>query len=246
VVEDALARFGPNGGWLEPGEVEAIFGCFGIQVPASTTVHDEEAAVQAARGIGGPVAVKVLSASALHKSDVGGVLLGLEGDEGVREAYRRVTAAVPDPTGVLIQEMVAGGHEVLIGMSEDPSFGPLIVFGLGGVLVELMGDVTFRIHPLTDVDARIMRRSIKGSRLLEGYRNLPAGDVASVEEMLLRVSAMITVLPEIREMDLNPVKVLEPGNGARVVDARIRVAPVTAAAAPELVDLPSVTGHRVG
>jgi acyl-CoA synthetase (NDP forming) len=169
----------------------------------------------------------------------------MEGDEEVREAYRRVTASVPDATGVLIQEMVAGGHEVLIGMTEDPSFGPLIVFGLGGVLVELMGDVTFRIHPLTDVDARIMVRSIKGSRLLDGYRNLPAGDVASLEEMLLKVSAMITTLPEVRDMDLNPVKVLEPGKGTRVVDARIRVAPVTAAGAPELVDMPSVTGHRV-
>lgn len=158
----------------------------------------------------------------------------------MRAAYRQVTSAVPDPEGVVVQSFVPAGHEVLIGSTEDPSFGPLIVFGLGGVTVELLGDVAFRIHPLTDVDAAEMVRSIKGFRMLEGYRNMPEGDVAAVEEALLRVSTLITEVPEIIEMDLNPVKVLAPGEGVVVVDARIRVKPLAPTERPELADLPSV------
>jgi acyl-CoA synthetase (NDP forming) len=136
--------------------------------------------------------------------------------------------------------MVLGGHEVLIGMTEDPTFGPLLVFGMGGVLVELLGDVALRLHPLTDQDARSMILSLRTSRLLLGYRNLPEGDVAALEEAILRVSALVGVLPEIVEMDLNPVKVLTPGNGVKVVDARIRVRRPPLTRQPELADLPAV------
>jgi acetyltransferase len=182
----------------------------------------------------------VIAPSALHKSDVGGVVLGVNGDEAISEAFQRVWQAVPDPEGVLIQEMVLGGHEVLIGVTEDPTFGPLLVFGMGGVLVELLGDVALRLHPLTDQDARSMILSLRTSRLLLGYRNLPEGDVAALEEAILRVSALVGVLPEIVEMDLNPVKVLTPGNGVKVVDARIRVRRPPLTRQPELADLPAV------
>ncbi len=147
----------------------------------------------------------------------------------MRAAYLQVTAAVPDPEAVLLQEFVAGGHEILIGMIEDPNFGPLVVFGLGGVFVELIGDVAFRIHPLTDLDVDDMIKSVKSARLLEGYRGGEAGDIDAVKETLLRVSAMIEDIPEMVEMDLNPVKVGTPGMGVRVVDARIKVRPSVAA-----------------
>jgi acyl-CoA synthetase (NDP forming) len=168
------------------------------------------------------------------------VALDLTSEDEVRAAYKQVTSAVPDATGVVVQSFIPEGHEVLIGSTEDPNFGSLIGFGLGGVTVELLGDVAFRIHPLTDVDAAEMVRAIRGFPMLEGYRNMPVGDVAAVEEALLRVSAMLTALPEISEMDLNPVKVLPPGHGVVVVDARMRVEPLDPDERPELADLPQV------
>lgn len=242
VVRNAIDRMGDDGGWLEPDEVTAVLAAFSIRQPKSAEAASVEEAVRIARSIGGPMAVKVISATALHKSDVGGVELNVEGDDQIRASFERVTAAVPDPDGVLVQEMVEGGHEVLIGMTEDPSFGPLLVFGLGGVYVELLGDVSFRVHPITDREAGEMVREIKAARILDGYRGLPSGDVAGTEETLLRVSALIEAVPELVEMDLNPVKVLAPGRGAVVVDARMRVVPIAEGWSPELLDVPSVAG----
>jgi acyl-CoA synthetase (NDP forming) len=119
--------------------------------------------------------------------------------------------------------MVPGGVEILVGVTQDASFGPLLMFGLGGIMVELIKDVQVRIQPLTDVDARDMVRSIKGYPLLEGWRGAPPADVAMVEELLLQISQLVEEMPEIVEMDLNPVKVLPPGQGCVVVDARILV-----------------------
>jgi acetyl coenzyme A synthetase (ADP forming)-like protein len=240
VVESALRRLGEKGGWLEPDEVSEIVSAFGLSVPVTLVAADVDEAVARSAEISGPVVLKVISDSALHKSDVGGVALNVSGEEAVRDAFRQVTGAVPDATGVVVQSFVSEGHEVLIGSTEDPNFGSLVGFGLGGVTVELLGDVAFRIHPLTDVDAAEMVRAIRGFPMLEGYRNMPVGDVAAVEEALLRVSAMLTVLPEISEMDLNPVKVLGPGDGVVVVDARMRVEPLDPDERPELADLPSV------
>ena len=239
-VESALGRMGSEGGWLEPDEVTDVLKSFGLNVPATVLATTEDEAVAAAADIG-RVVLKVVSPSALHKSDVGGVVLDVSGEDAVRQAYHQVRGAVPDPEGVLVQSFVPEGHEVLIGSTEDPNFGSLVVFGLGGITVELLGDVAFRIQPLTDVDASEMVRAVRGFPLLEGYRNLPVGDVDALEDALLRVSAMISALPEITEMDLNPVKVLGPGDGVVVVDARIRVEEVLAAERPELADLPSVT-----
>jgi acetyl coenzyme A synthetase (ADP forming)-like protein len=243
LVAKALERMGSEGGWLEPAEVEDLLCSFGICLPKSETVHQEDEAVRVAAEIGSPVAVKVISLTALHKSDLGGVVLGVQGEEDVRTAYRKVMSVVDDAEGVLIQEMVTGGHEVLVGMTEDPLFGPLIVFGMGGVLVELVGDVSFRITPVTDVEASAMVRDIKSAKLLEGYRSYPAGDIPAVEEIILRVSALADAIPEIREMDLNPVMVLAPGQGAKAVDARIRVTPTAKGWSPELADVPGRIGR---
>lgn len=234
VVDQALERLGPSGGWLESNEVEAILEGSGLRFPRSVVAHTAEAARTAATDLGGPLVVKVIAPSALHKSDVGGVILGVRGADETAEAFEKVTSTVADPQGALIQEFVPGGHEVLIGMTQDPNFGPLVAFGLGGVYVELLKDVAFRIHPLTDVDAAEMIRETKGHRLLEGYRNQALGDLAALETALLRVSGLITAVPELAEMDLNPVKVLEPGDGVVVVDARMRIEPVSTSGVRDL------------
>jgi acetyl coenzyme A synthetase (ADP forming)-like protein len=241
LVEAALSSVPEEGGWLDPDTVDLILQKAGLRVPRSKFVAVEEEAVTAAEELDAPVVVKVISESALHKSDVGGVVLGVEGEDEVRRAFRQVTGAVDEAEGVLVQEYIPGGHEVLIGMTQDPNFGPLVVFGLGGIYVELLQDVAFRIHPLTDVDAGEMMRETKGFRLLEGYRNQPMGDVAALEEMLLRVSGLITAVPEMMEMDLNPVKVLEPGQGVVVVDARMKIRRVEPGRHPRMRDLPGVT-----
>jgi acyl-CoA synthetase (NDP forming) len=149
----------------------------------------------------------------------------------VREAFESIRTRLAQKNqaeameGVLVQPMVTGGVEVMVGMTHDPLFGPLIAFGLGGIHVEVLGDVRFRITPLTDRDAAEMVREIKGYRLLQGYRGHPAADLEAIEEVLLRLSRLVEEIPEIRELDLNPIIALPPGKGCRIVDARIRVAP---------------------
>jgi acyl-CoA synthetase (NDP forming) len=174
--------------------------------------------------IAGPVALKAISPSILHKSDRGGVALNLAEDAAVSQAFDRVTAPFADAQGALVQQYVPGGHEALVGMTRDPAFGPLVAFGAGGVQAELIGDVTLRMHPLTDRDAGEMIREIRSARLLDGYRGAPAADKLALKDLLLQVSALVSALPEIAELDLNPVKLLAPGEGLRVVDCRIRVA----------------------
>ena len=200
-------------------------------------IHVDEAIAFAA-DLAGPVVLKVVSPYAVHKSDVGGVALDLSTPEEIEAGFAQVMAAVSDPEGVLVQEFVSGGHEILIGMFEDPNFGPLIGFGLGGVFVELIGDVAFKIHPLTDLDARDLISEIKSGELLEGYRGSEPADIEAVVETLLRVSALIEDHPEVVEMDLNPVKVAKQGEGVRVVDARIRVRPVAGRWIPSRSDQP--------
>ena len=237
-VRGALRRIGTDGGWLDSDEITSILTAFGIPVAREKVVHSEDAAVAAGEGIGGPLALKVIAPSALHKSDVGGVALGVIGEHGIRDAYRQVIGAVDDVEGVLVQEFVGDGHEVIVGMTEDPLFGPLIVFGLGGIFVELMKDVSFRINPLTDVDAKEMLSEVKSAKLLEGYRGEAGGDLGAIKELLLRLSVLVEQVTEIAEIDLNPVKVLPPGKGAVVVDARIKIRPVTGVFLPSRKDIP--------
>ena len=165
----------------------------------------------------------------MHKTEIGGVRLNLTNEQAVREAFEAIRARLEQDhsldamEGVLIQPMLSGGVELMVGMTHDPLFGPLIAFGLGGIHVEILGDVRFRITPLTDRDATEMVREIKGYRLLEGYRGHPPADVEAIEEVLLRISRLVEEIPEITELDLNPIFALPPGQGCRIVDARIRV-----------------------
>jgi len=224
--------------WLEPEAVDGMLSAYGIRLPKARVVHTADDAVAFSKEVGRSVVLKVVSPSAVHKSDVGGVALNLKTPDEIRAGFDQVMAAVPDPEGVLVQEFVSGGHEILIGMFEDPNFGPLIGFGLGGIFVELIQDVAFKIHPLTDLDARAMISEVKSARLLEGYRGGEPGDIDAVVDTLLRISALVEDHPEVIEMDLNPVKVARPGEGVTVVDARIKVRPVEGRWIPSRSDQP--------
>jgi acyl-CoA synthetase (NDP forming) len=217
-----------QGGWLGPDTVQRLLVAFGVPIPRWAVVHSPDDAISVAAGWGSPVVVKVIAPSALHKTEVGGVLANLRGESQVREGYLHVIEAVGDATGVLIQEYVREGLEVFIGVNRDPAFGSLIGCGLGGVLVELANDAAFRLHPLTDRDALELVDSGRLGRVLKGYRGRPQADVAALIDVLLRVSCLVQVIPELVEMDLNPVVVLPNSRGAMVVDSRIRVAPLDA------------------
>ncbi|MCS6772383.1 MAG: GNAT family N-acetyltransferase, partial [Kiritimatiellae bacterium] len=216
-----------NGGWLLGEEVRKILSAFKLPLPAGGVAKTADEAVKIAEQIGYPVAVKLDSIKLVHKTEVGGVLLNLKNEEAVRKAFAAIEARVresshPDAmNGVVVQPMIAGVAEVMVGVTEDPLFGPLIAFGLGGVYVEVLKDVNFRITPLSVQDAAQMVRSIKGFKLLQGYRGHAPADIEALEELLLRTSFMVEEIPEIRELDMNPVFALEPGKGACIVDCRI-------------------------
>ena len=216
-------------GWLTSDEVRVVLGAFGLPLVGEILAHSEEDAVAAARVIGFPVAAKLASRRVTHKTDVGGVELNLASEDAVRRAFAEVLArgrthvADADIDGVVIQSMVSGGIETMIGIAADPLFGPLIGFGLGGIHVEVLGDVRFRVTPLTDRDADELLHEIRGLPLLLGYRGHPPADLDALREILLRVSRLAADVPEIAELDLNPVIALAPGHGCRVVDARVNV-----------------------
>ena len=223
VVADVLART-PDGGWLDPQETPTLLRSFGIPVVESVVARSEAEAVAAADRLGGPVALKAVVPGLLHKSDLGGVLLGVSGDEAVRRAYRSLQERFGDPLrGVLVQPMVPSGVETLVGVVSDETFGPLVVFGAGGVITDLVGDRASRLAPVTDLDAAEMVRELRSSALLFGYRGAAAADHAAVEDVLLRVGALTEALPEVAELELNPL-VVHP-SGAVAVDARVRVVP---------------------
>lgn len=222
-----------NGGWLLTEEVREVLQAFRLPLPAGGVAKSADEAVKIASSVGFPVAVKLDSIKLVHKTEIGGVLLNLRNEEAVRKAFDAIKSRV-DATGqkdamngALVQPMVSGGVEVMVGVTEDPLFGPLIAFGLGGVYVEILKDVNFRITPLMAQDAREMVRSIKGYKLLQGYRGHAPADVDALEELLLRTSFMVEEIPEITELDMNPVFALEPGKGACIVDCRIRVSAQT-------------------
>lgn len=217
-------------GWLGAEEVRTVLKSFGLPLPRSAICRTTEETVQAARGIGFPVALKLASRQIVHKTEFGGVQLNLQDEVAVRRAFAAIrdrlieANRLEDFDGVLVQPMIGGGVELMIGVTEDPSFGPLIGFGLGGIHVEILKDVCFRVTPVSDRDAKEMIRSIRGFRLLEGYRGHPPADIAAIEELLLRVARLVEELPDISELDLNPVIALPPGQGCWIVDARIRLA----------------------
>jgi acetyl coenzyme A synthetase (ADP forming)-like protein len=217
-------------GWLGADEVRTVLKNFGLPIPRSAICRTAGAACEAARDIGFPVALKLASREIVHKTDFGGVQLNLQDETAVREAFAVIRGRLVETNridafdGVLVQPMIGGGVEVMIGVMQDPSFGPLIGFGLGGIHVEILKDVCFRVTPITDYDAKEMIRSIRGYRLLEGYRGHPPADLAAIEELLLRIARLVEEIPEILEIDLNPVVALPPEQGCWVVDARIRLA----------------------
>lgn len=219
IVERALAR---GGGWLSPLEISELFDAAGIRAAKCRFAPNLEEALEAAAKIGFPVALKAAGPAIVHKTEVGGVALNLADPAAVRRAHdEMVTRIGADLTGVVVQEMVPGGVEVVVGAALDQTFGPLVLYGSGGILVELLSDVAFRINPLTDTDAREMIDEVKGTALLRGYRGSRPADEAALCDLILRVSALIEICPQIQEMDANPVKVLE--KGAIIVDARVRV-----------------------
>ena len=233
VCRAAAARSGA--GWLSDADVRTVLGAFGLPLAAGAIAHTADEAAAFAAAIGWPVVAKLSSTRIQHKTDIGAVRLGLTDAAAVRQAFDDVLAAARAraggtaanesdlaPDAVLIQPMI-GGIETMMGMTQDPTFGPLIAFGLGGIHVELLGDVRFRIAPLTDRDVDELLHEIKGFPLLQGYRGHPAGDVQALREVLLRLSRLAVEVPEIAELDLNPVLALPPGHGCRVVDARVRV-----------------------
>jgi acetyl coenzyme A synthetase (ADP forming)-like protein len=211
-----------GGGWLSPLEIGELFKAVRIPVAKSRLVTTLEDGLIAADKIGFPVALKATGPSIIHKSEVGGVALNLTDHEGVRKAYDRMAGQLgSDLTGVMIQEMIPSGVEVVVGATLDETFGPLVLYGSGGILVELLSDVAFRINPLTRSDVQEMLNEVKGTAVLRGYRGSPAADETALSELILRVSALLEICPQIHEMDANPVKVLE--KGVIVVDARVRV-----------------------
>lgn len=215
--------------WLEPADLATVLRAAGIALAVGEAVPPEDT-VAAARTLGFPLVAKVVSPDVVHKSDVGGVVLGLRTPEAVAEATARLVEQMRTIgarlDGILLQREVPGGIEALVGVTTDPTFGPLVVCGLGGVLVELLRDASFRLTPVSDVDATDMIAKLRAAKLLDGYRGSPPADKAALASVIQKVSALVEIVPELRELDLNPVKVLAPGEGAIVVDGRMRVGPL--------------------
>jgi acyl-CoA synthetase (NDP forming) len=216
----------PSGGWLDATAAVDLVSCFGIPVAPTRRAETADAAVAAAQALGYPVALKAGAGSIVHKSDVEGVRLGLASAAAVRDAFTAMRAGLGRAMGpAVLQPMLAPGVETIVGVVQDPSFGPLVLFGRGGTAAELLRDTALRILPMTDRDAHDLVRSLRSSPLLFGYRGAPEADVDALEDLLLRVGRLAEVVPEVAEMDANPV-IVSP-EGVRAVDVKIRLAPTT-------------------
>jgi len=212
---------------LEP-EAKRLCASYGIPVTNFKMAKNIEEAVKYAHEIGYPVVVKVVSPDILHKTDVGGVVLNINNDEELEKACNMINSNVRKYRprarilGYLIEEYAPSSIEVIVGVKMDPQFGHVIMFGLGGVFVEILKDVTFRILPITDDDAEEMIHEIRGYPLLVGYRGQPPVDIVTIREIILKVSNMVMENPVIKELDLNPIRVYS--KGAKVLDARVILA----------------------
>jgi acetyl-CoA synthetase (ADP-forming) len=209
---------------LEP-EAKNICMEYNIPVTLFEVAKNEEKAVELSRQIGFPVVLKVVSPDIIHKSDVGGVIINLKNEAEVRIAYRKILKKIktlsPEAkiVGILVQKMAPQSTEVIVGAIKDPQFGQTLMFGLGGIFVELLKDVTFRVAPITREDASEMIKKVKAFPLLNGYRNTPPADLTAIINVLLNASRLVMDHPEIKELDLNPIMTYE--TGAITVDARI-------------------------
>lgn len=219
-IVDRSCRRG--GGWLDPLDVADMLRVIGIGSPQTMLVRTSEEAVSAAASLGFPVVLKAQGPALLHKTEVGGVRLGLQHEYAVAAAFDDLAATLGDRmTGAIVQPMVSGGVEMMLGATFQPTFGHVIACGAGGTLVELLADVAFRVQPLTDVDAMDLVESVRCSKLLDGFRGARPSDKAALHDAILRLSQLLDICPEIREIDLNPLKVLD--RGVCALDARIRV-----------------------
>jgi acyl-CoA synthetase (NDP forming) len=222
IVAGALERGGDV--WLEPDEAKRLLETYGIPVVPQRDAATPEEAAAAARELGFPVVVKSALAGA-HKTESGGIALDLRDEAAVVEAATKIGGPV------IVQPMLRGGVELLAGLVQDTVFGPLVAFGPGGVLAELIGEASFRIAPLTDVDAEELVSTGKAGKLVAGFRGAPPADAAALADLLLRLSRLAEELPEVAELDLNPVIAL--ATGCCAVDVRVRVAHAHAAAGPK-------------
>jgi acetate---CoA ligase (ADP-forming) len=235
-VDRTATRAVIDAAWAEGrvtiGDAEArtILESYGLRIPRSELADTPERAVELAGQIGYPVVLKVASPDILHKTDVGGVKVGLDGAEDVRDAFElimyRAQRYLPEAQlwGCLVQKMVPpGGLEVLVGMNRDPQFGPLVTFGLGGIYVEVLKDVTSRIAPFSPQEAEAMLGEIRAHALLDGVRGQPEADKAAIVDALLRVGQLVQDFPEIVELDINPLVVYPQGQGASAIDMRLVV-----------------------
>lgn len=214
-----------NRTYLLEHEAKTIMRLYKIPVTKFKIAETEEAVVKAAEYIGFPVVLKVLSPDIIHKSDVGGVLINLETAEAVREGFQTIMVNVKKHkpkakiTGIFVQEFAPIGIEVIIGSFKDPQFGPALMFGLGGIFVEVLKDVSFRVAPITEYDAQEMIGEIKGYPILTGIRGQEPSDIDALIQILLQVSKLVMDHPEISQLDLNPI--FSYSKGAKCVDARI-------------------------
>ena len=221
----AFLRATPAGGWLPEQAVRDLLDCYQIPLVPARLAADEDGAVRDATGFGGgPVVLKAEAAGLVHKTEAGAVKLDLHGEAEVRAAYQELAATFGARlTGVQVEPMLSSGVEVLVGVVQEPVFGPLVVFGLGGVATEALGDHVARLTPLTDADADDLIHGVHAAPLLFGHRGTPPVDTAALADVLLRVSRLASDLPEVAELDLNPV--IATAGGAQAADARIRVTP---------------------
>jgi acetyl-CoA synthetase (ADP-forming) len=209
---------------LEP-ESKEIVGSYGMPVTKFKVAKSVDEAVKYAGEIGYPVVMKIVSPDILHKSDVGAVKVNLKNADEVRLAFDEIAKNVKKfksdakVVGYLIEQLAPQGNEVIVGMAKDPQFGPALMFGLGGIFVEVLKDVSFRIAPLTEYDAREMIQEIKGYPVLTGIRGQKPADINSLVDIILKVSKLVTEHTEIEQLDLNPIFVYQ--QGAKIVDARI-------------------------
>jgi len=225
-VQEIIGRARSEGrGLLTEVEAKELLKKADISVVDTRLAVSRDEAISISQELGFPVALKIASSDVVHKTDAGGVKLSLETAEQVGQAYDDIMAAIKKAypqakiQGVSVQKMARPGVEVIVGMSKDAQFGPVLMFGLGGILVEILKDVSFRIVPLVKRDAAEMIKEIKGYPLLEGYRGQEPVDVANLEDMILKVSDFVEKNPEIKELDLNPIFAYK--DGAVAVDARV-------------------------
>jgi acyl-CoA synthetase (NDP forming) len=224
-IIDSVKKTGRS--FLLEQEAYDVLRQYGFPVIKSSLATSSKQAAEIAEQIGFPVVLKIVSPDILHKFDFGGVKLNIQNKSDARRAYKEILENVRKKKrnsrieGMIIEEMAPSGKEIILGMNRDPQFGPILMFGLGGIYVEALEDVTFRLAPIRELTANIMIYKTKTHKLLEGFRGEPAYDMEAIEECLKRLSQFVTDFADIKELDLNPLIVFEKGKGCVIVDARI-------------------------